>query len=187
MKSRGGLPDSEELYEVVKDMEGKGKIEVLIDDDGVIQMISFATKEMLSPYGQFPELILMDGTYKVNKYHFHVLKYFKKKVYKLLLPVDEKNELFAQLKVLVYAKDAEAFDFMMTKLAEMNEELHQYNRRTGRTANKCGWHISDRVLLLLAMIQITELYQKTANLNILCVHLPLCLSAFVNCVFTMPF
>lgn len=202
VKSSGGLTDSEELYEVVKDMEGKGKIEVLIDDDGVIQMISFATKEMLSLYGQFPELILMDGTYKVNKYnyplyiiliqdnlgrgravfyafvrsetgdmmrailssfknmcqdtsktctvmldkdqneidairnalpaasvllcHFHVLKYFKKKVSELLLPVDEKNELFAQLKALVYAKDAEAFDSMMTKLAEMNEELHQY-------------------------------------------------------------
>ena len=73
MKSRGGLTDSEELYElyeVEKDMEGKGKIEVLFDDDGVIQMISFATKEMLCLYGQFPELILMDGTYKVNKYNY---------------------------------------------------------------------------------------------------------------------
>ncbi|KAK4327139.1 hypothetical protein Pmani_002368 [Petrolisthes manimaculis] len=58
--------------------------------------------------------------------HFHVLKYFKKKISELLLPVDEKNELFAQFKALVYAKDAEAFDSMMTKLAEMNEELHQY-------------------------------------------------------------
>ena len=57
---------------------------------------------------------------------FHVIKYFNKKVSELVLPVDEKNELFAQLKALVYAKDAEAFDSIMTKLAEMNEELHQY-------------------------------------------------------------
>lgn len=58
--------------------------------------------------------------------YFHVLKYFRKKVSELLLSVEEKNEVFAQFKSLVYAKDAEAFDSMMTKLSKMNEELHQY-------------------------------------------------------------
>ena len=73
MKSRAGLTDSDELCEVVKDIEGKGKIEVLIGDDGVIQMISFAIKEMINLYGQFPELIFMDGTYKVNKYNYRFI------------------------------------------------------------------------------------------------------------------
>ena len=57
---------------------------------------------------------------------FHVIKYFKKKVSELLLTVDEKNDLFVQLKALVYAKDAESFNSILTQLAEMNEELHQY-------------------------------------------------------------
>lgn len=33
-------------------------------------MISFATREMFNLYEQFPELILIDGTFKVSKYNY---------------------------------------------------------------------------------------------------------------------
>lgn len=70
VKFSAGLSDMEELFDIVKEMEGQGKVQILIDDDNVIKMIAFATDEMMDMYSKFPEFICLDGTYKVNKYHY---------------------------------------------------------------------------------------------------------------------
>lgn len=69
-KSLAGLSDIEELFEVVKEIEGRGKVKILMDEENVIEMIAFATKDMLDLYAKFPEFICIDGTYKVNKYRY---------------------------------------------------------------------------------------------------------------------
>ncbi len=57
---------------------------------------------------------------------FHVLKYFKKKVSELVIPVPKKNELFSTLIQLVYVHDATTFDASMSKLEEKDACLFQY-------------------------------------------------------------
>ena len=65
-----GLTDVEQLTELLEEIEGKGKVDISIDENGAIMMIAFATNEMMQMYLQYPEIIFMDGTYKINKYSY---------------------------------------------------------------------------------------------------------------------
>ena len=114
MKMKGSLTQSDKLFEVVKDMEGKGKIEVLIDDEGIIQMIAFAMKEMIALYRQFPELLFIDGTYKVNKYNYPLY---------MILAQDNLGRGWAVFYAFVHSETGDMMKAVLSSFQNMMEDL----------------------------------------------------------------
>lgn len=74
-KIKGSTDTMQALCDLVEDISKEGKVALLVSTDGSLELLCFASKEMISLYHQYPEVLFLDGTYKVNK-HGYPLYYF---------------------------------------------------------------------------------------------------------------
>lgn len=63
--------ESKRVQKVIDEIEeGGGKVEFRTQENGTFQYLAFITKDMIKTMGQFPEILLMDATYKCNLFYY---------------------------------------------------------------------------------------------------------------------
>ena len=62
------------LCELVEDISKEGKVSVFLAEENTLEMFAFASKEMLSLYKQYPEVLFIDGTYKVINLEVYIVR-----------------------------------------------------------------------------------------------------------------
>jgi len=71
LKGECAIGDVEQLQKVLLDVESSGgKISIKIDDSGKLMLVCFSSSDMLHVGAAYPEVLFIDGTYKVNKYGY---------------------------------------------------------------------------------------------------------------------
>ena len=63
------------LCDLLQDVANKGKVLICLNSENEFEAICFATMDMIATYTKYPEVLFLDGTYKINRHGYPLYQF----------------------------------------------------------------------------------------------------------------